>query len=195
MHYQIALVDIHLFYQDDLEQRPSELVASESTPAHTPGKGLFTKVARKKGEFIVGFPGYWMESAVFGPAANNNGDYAFKLPKNGGWEGVHHLVYATHSCQANFINAAVVNDEVLIHIRTHAHMPVLSSRRTGHCDLCMQVLGKLNVDMVFGDFAPPKTSKNIKDGPRHECLIKVYASMAIAAGSELLSTYGPDYWE
>ena len=34
------------------------------------GRGLFTKVERKKNDYIVGFPGYWMESRVLGLAAS-----------------------------------------------------------------------------------------------------------------------------
>ena len=59
-------------------------------------------------------------------------------------------------------------------------------------------MGKLNVCMKFGDYKPPTTEalgKKIKAGPMSECLINVYATMDIAAGTELLCTYGPDYWK
>ena len=45
------------------------------------GSGLFTKVARKKGDFIVGFPGYWMESRVFGSDVECDDNYAFQVPR------------------------------------------------------------------------------------------------------------------
>ena len=122
MHYQISTADLHQYYEDNLDVKASELVCTDTKADDQPGKGLFTKVARKKGDLIAGFPGYWMETKMFEKTQHVNELYAFNTPKHGGWETVHHLVYATHSCQANFINAAVVNAEVRISIRTHAHL-------------------------------------------------------------------------
>jgi hypothetical protein len=58
------------------------------------------------------------------------------------------------------------------------------------------VLGKVNVYFKFGRGKPPKKSKHEMGQPRKsECLIKVYASIDIEAGTELLASYGSDFWE
>ena len=78
------------------------------------GQGLFTKVERKKNDYIVGFPGYWMESRVFGLAASRENHYAFSVPNDDHeWASMRGLVYVTHPSQANHINAGKVDGEVM----------------------------------------------------------------------------------
>ena len=78
------------------------------------GQGLFTKVERNKNDYIVGFPGYWMESRVFGLAASRENHYAFSVPNDDcEWASMRGLVYVTHPSQANHINAGKVDGEVM----------------------------------------------------------------------------------
>ena len=77
------------------------------------GRGLFTLAARKKDEFIVAFPGYWMESKVFGKRTQHDDRYAFSVPPGEEWASLADLVYVTHGCQANYINAARAGTEVM----------------------------------------------------------------------------------
>ena len=110
MHYNIPSVDSHYHFQADVETKVSGVKSSAEFPDENPGKGLFTKTARKTKDFIVSFPGYWMENHVF---SDKDGSYGFTLPRDGDWGPMHHLVYVTHKgCQANFMNAAVVGSEV-----------------------------------------------------------------------------------
>ena len=46
--------------------------------------------------------------------------------------------------------------------------------------------------MVFGNGTCPASLRG--KGMDSECLIKVYAKHDIAAGEELLVSYGPDFW-
>jgi len=118
MHYQIACGDLHLHFGADLKSKPSEVLAGKKLPNMDAGTGLFTEVFRKKGDFICAFPGYWVERHMFGPEAHKDGHYAFSLPKDSGWDTMEELVYVTHNCQANFINSAIVGEEVLLHNQT-----------------------------------------------------------------------------
>ena len=54
------------------------------------------------------------------------------------------------------------------------------------------MLGKKNVEFKLGNGVRP--ADMIGKALKSECLVKVFASEAIEAGAELLSTYGPDYW-
>ena len=110
-----------MYYEKDVGVKKSTLPQSSKFPNTAVGKGLFTKIMRKKGEMIVGFPGYWMESNVYEEVPDNQERYAFELPTTGGWEGVHDLHYVTHACQANFINSALIGDEVHNHTHTDRH--------------------------------------------------------------------------
>jgi hypothetical protein len=58
--------------------------------------------------------------------------------------------------------------------------------------LC-QVLGTLNARFEFGVAKRPSTAK-ASDALSSECLVKVYATMPIKAGGEILCTYGEDFW-
>ena len=72
--------------------------------------GLFTKIARKKDEEIIGYPGYFMHSKLFANEPDDNA-YAFEVPKEDGsqWGPMKDLVYVTHNSQATFINAGVID--------------------------------------------------------------------------------------
>jgi len=59
--------------------------------------------------------------------------------------------------------------------------------------MCLQVLGKMNVRFEVGPGQNPHETTT--DELDSECLITVYAMEKIRAGAELLSTYGPDYWQ
>jgi hypothetical protein len=67
-----------------------------------------------------------------------------------------------------------------------------------------QVLGKVNVDFVFGPGQRPKArrtkgkakgARQRVDGPKSECLIKAFAACDIAEGEELLANYGNQFWK
>jgi hypothetical protein len=112
MHYQIPEDELHLHQTEDCEVKDSTLKPSTTFPSSSPGRGLFTKVARKTGDMIVAFPGYWMEENTFGhedPTQQGN-HYAFSVPED--WGSMPNLVYVTHNSQANFINAGVIGSEV-----------------------------------------------------------------------------------
>jgi hypothetical protein len=55
----------------------------------------------------------------------------------------------------------------------------------------------LNVRLEFGKGRRPATKKGTKQTQpeNSECLIKVYATKAMEAGTELLATYGDAYWK
>jgi hypothetical protein len=55
----------------------------------------------------------------------------------------------------------------------------------------VQVLGELNVRMEFGPGVRPEIELEVMVS---ECLIKVFATKDIGAGTELLCTYGPSFW-
>jgi hypothetical protein len=110
MHYNIPSYDGHYHFENDVEKKESGVRTSSAFPDETPGTGLFTKTARKAKDFIVSFPGYWMESHVY---SEEDGSYGFTLPTDRDWGPMNDLIYVTHGgCQANFINAAVVGTEV-----------------------------------------------------------------------------------
>ena len=110
------------------------------------------------------------------------------MPDNKKWGKMHNLVYVTHPCQANRINASVIGMEVQQLVRVCAADTSGASPVTG--PLCLQVLGDLNVHFVFGDGSRGRKSK----ATEVECLIGVYATKNIPAGTELLAKYGPAYW-
>ena len=114
MHYQIPSEMLTKHFEEDVEVKPSKINRSTEFPNMDPGNGLFTKVARKKDDQIVSFPGYWMEANVYGPHAAKNKHYAFSIPKTGGWGPMTDLVYVTHECQANNINSATMGTEVIL---------------------------------------------------------------------------------
>ena len=51
----------------------------------------------------------------------------------------------------------------------------------------------MNVELVLGTGKRP--ADKIDKALKSECLIKVFATEAIEAGAELLSTYGKKFWE
>ncbi len=65
----------------------------------------------------------------------------------------------------------------------------------------MQVLGKVNVNFVFGAGERPKPKRKkgavqeYNAAAESECLIYAYAACDIAAGSELLASYGAEFWK
>lgn len=196
MHYQIPQCDLHLYFEVGVEVKDSQVRGSLTYPDVKAGKGLFAKDAYKKGALIVGFPGYWMEETVWGAENKEFRHYAFSVPSDTDWGPMHNLVYVTHSAQANYINAGVIGEEVCWHYHTcpvfwydtshHIHSHILHS---------VQVLGQVNVDFIFGDGRRPKTKKGASSKNNEaECLIKVYASRDIDAGTELLASYGKEFW-
>ena len=115
MHYQIPLDTLHLYFDLNLEERPSKIQPSPRYPNLIPGNGLFTTIARKKGELLCRFPGTWMhmEQKALAMADSNGDAYAFHPPtEDKGWPPMRDLVYITHRCKANKINAGKVGDEV-----------------------------------------------------------------------------------
>jgi hypothetical protein len=113
MHYQIANEDIHMYHESTCEVKVSGLRGSVGRPDMHPGKGLFTTMDRTKDELIVAFPGYWMQRRVFGKQASLNDSYAFTPPSTHGWQALDDMVYVTHPSQANFINAGIIDNEVI----------------------------------------------------------------------------------
>jgi hypothetical protein len=195
MHYQIPQETVHLFFVPDVVAKASSLPASKSCPRQLPGDGLYTIKSRKKGEFICQFPGYWMEENVYGKQVAIDNHYAFGIPKGSDWGTMKNLIYVTHNCQANFINAAVIGEEVkCIHARTH-NMELGKNQipSCSHFDSLswVQVMGELNVRFEFGNGVRPKKPVKVLAS---ECLIKVFATKPIVAGSELLCSYGPSFW-
>jgi len=59
--------------------------------------------------------------------------------------------------------------------------------------LRVQVVGELNVRFQFGDAVRGDDHKE-GDQLLAECLIEVYATKDIKAGTELLGQYGDDFW-
>ena len=117
MHFHIATDDLHLHFSSGLETKDSVLPRSAAYPTMSPGTGLFTMRDRKPKEFLTAFPGKWMETHMYDSKSTHDGTYAFAIPEDEGWGPMHNLIYVTNPCQANFINAAVVGDEV--HHTTH----------------------------------------------------------------------------
>jgi hypothetical protein len=116
MHYMIPQEELPRYYPKDLKVKPSEVAPSKDAPF--PGNGLFTTVSRKKGEELCSFPGYWMASVVWTAyqLATKDTPYCFAITNDNspaGWPDIPELLYVTHKCMANNINAGLVNDEVL----------------------------------------------------------------------------------
>jgi hypothetical protein len=119
MHYQIPHDTTELYFSKNLTSKASGLPRSKTFPNMDPGIGLFTDVARKEGDKIACFPGCWMTTRMYEEMTptsrkKHKDNYAFRLPEGGTrqWPYETELVYMTHQCQANYINAAVVKDEV-----------------------------------------------------------------------------------
>jgi hypothetical protein len=112
MHFQIPKAEIHRHHQDNCEVKVSGLHGGVHDAGRRAGKGLCTKVARKDGDFIIGFPGYWMHARVFQDAMQEDKElYAFSVPDTEGWRAMKDLVYVIHDkAQANFINSGTVKD-------------------------------------------------------------------------------------
>ena len=128
MHYVVAFDQLHEYYEHQCEVKKSLVKPSTLFPSASTGDGLFTETALKKGDFIIGFPGYWMHTLAFGKHQHNSkGNYAFSTPKgNSGWGQLEEMLYVTHECQANKINAGEVNGEVLTHtvyFSLHSYLP------------------------------------------------------------------------
>ena len=191
MHYSVNEDDLHLHYHEDLEIKESGVKRSMERPYLIPGQGLFTTQDRKKNEYICGFPGWWEELHLYDARTKIKDSYPFTVPDNKKWGKMHNLVYVTHPCQANRINAAVIGTEVQQLVRV---CPADTSNLVGASPvtrpLCLQVLGDLNVHFVFGDGSRGRKNK----ATEVECLIGVYATKNIPAGTELLAKYGPAYW-
>jgi len=114
MHFQIPMQTLSMFFMDGLEERPSTLPPSKKHPNMQVGTGLFTTKARKKAEKVCSFPGYWMhaELQVECTAMAAGDSYPFSVHERNGWPAMHNLVYMTHPCQANYINAGKIQDQV-----------------------------------------------------------------------------------
>jgi len=115
-----------MYYDKDLVRKPSLLQPTEDNPHLDPAMGLFTVTARRKGEFICSYPGYWMYGSVF-PKWLKESDgasygFSFSHKTNDNWPNVEQLLYVTHPCLANTINAAKTGAEVLFRSH-HLHMP------------------------------------------------------------------------
>ena len=126
MHYQIPCLELEKFHSATLETKPSNLPRSTKNPSVDPRRGLFTTIVRKKGDLLCAFPGYWMNNDLCALQQNKEVDlYAFTPPSEQGWPQMPELVYATHPCQANFMNDGVIGEEVHKHThtytRTHTH--------------------------------------------------------------------------
>jgi hypothetical protein len=67
---------------------------------------------------------------------------------------------------------------------------ILARKPPHKSNLCLQVLGDLNVRFEFGAGKRPEGGQV----QQVECLIKVYTTKSIKKGAELLSTYGEKYW-
>ena len=55
--------------------------------------------------------------------------------------------------------------------------------------------GHINCELMFGHGKPSTQTPGIRPGIVSECLIKVYATENIKAGTELLLDYGPRFFE
>jgi hypothetical protein len=111
MHYQIPDEQVSHFWETSVVVQPSKLPQSTKFPDLVVGDGLFTSIAREKGDYICAFPGYWMDSTLFDFAGNAN-CYGFSTTPEKGWPCMDSLVYVTHPCGANKINAGQIDDEV-----------------------------------------------------------------------------------
>ena len=119
MHYQVTKADLHLHYFEEVEKKPSLVNKSTKMPGLHIGMGLFATKDRKINDELCAFPGYWMDKGMWGLVANKNGHYAFSPPETAEWACMQGLVYATHASQANLINAATIQGEVLQHTCTN----------------------------------------------------------------------------
>ena len=123
MHYMIPMETLHLYYDANYEVRQSQIAPSKRFPDQDPGKGLFTTVDRFKGDFLCSFPGYWMAADVFPTwmdTVQDSESYGFQIKQpdiKDGWPEMPDLVYVSHVCLANRINAGKINDEVHVHTR------------------------------------------------------------------------------
>jgi hypothetical protein len=126
MHYMIPEEELGRYYPKDLKIKPSQVAPSEGAPF--PGNGLFTTAPRVKGDFLCSFPGYWLASDVWSAyqhacVATKDTPYCFSITNDkseAGWPEIPELLYVTHKCMANSINAGLVNDEVLAQTQTNA---------------------------------------------------------------------------
>ena len=126
MHYQIPVETLEMYWQDGLEKRDSQLAKSTLCPGMTIGKGLFTTMPIKKGALVCYFPGYWMhdEHAKQCLKIAKGNSYAFSLPVDQDWPAVYDIVFMTHRCDANYINAGKIRDDVQAHPLALCFFPV-----------------------------------------------------------------------
>ena len=116
MHFQIARADVPLHWKPGLEVRPSDIKKSRLRPDLVVGFGLWTKADFNKDDLLCSFPGYWLhdEHAKEAVIRAKGQAYPFSLPVSPdyGWPAKFDLVYMSHSCDANFINAGRIGEEV-----------------------------------------------------------------------------------
>lgn len=118
MHYQIPFEDAHRHHSKSVITMTSTLPDRPATRTQckiAAGQGLFAATDFKKDDFVVGFPGFWVHSQLADAPASAlkmKDSYNFTLPDDMGWGSMHKMVYATHKCQANYINAGVIGQEV-----------------------------------------------------------------------------------
>jgi hypothetical protein len=119
MHFQIPKAEIHRHHQDNCEVKESGLHGGVRATGRRAGEGLFTKVARQDGDFIIGFPGYWMHARVFEESTAEDKElYAFAVPDTDEWRVMEDLVYVIHDkAQSNYINSGTVKDGEVINMR------------------------------------------------------------------------------
>ena len=115
MHYQIPDEQVHKFWDSTVLVKPSKLPKSKTYPNLEVGNGLFTTIARKAGDYICAFPGSWVSKDLYthhGASRSDAEYYAFRTMPEDGWWCMESLVYVTHPCNANKINAGQIQDEV-----------------------------------------------------------------------------------
>jgi hypothetical protein len=193
MHFQIGFHMVDDYHQDNVEVKDSTVPRSANHPKVAVGRGLFAKTRFKKGDFVIDMPGYWMQSQLQDSVqANSKDSYSFSIPEDNGWGPMPNLVYATHTCQANFINAGVIDDVVSLHTTRTIYcqiFPLIYS--FDHTQPSLQEVARVNVAYKY---APGTKNRNPPYG-RQECLVHVVAEADIAVGDELLVNYGPEFWQ
>jgi hypothetical protein len=191
MHYQIPRAKLDSYYENTLEAKTSTLVG---TTADDPALGLFTTIKRKDGDFLCSFPGYWMCTDLAAEAQQTNKKLYVFSTENANLN--EYLVYATHPCQANFMNSGIINDEVILityallkfHSHTH-HTNTTNNCSPAHTHAPSQVVRRNNAKMVMSTLVKPKVGTHL-----HAPLINVYAQCTMDKGEEIFVDYGANFW-